>query len=98
MPAVVAPAPHPIANLEGTMDEQLKVVGKAPPGLAAPERPSSLRHRHTDDRVGFAGDVKDGPKPKPMTTGSMNGNGNVVGSPTAMNDTPATTAPSSPSM
>lgn len=92
MPAVVAPAPHPIANLDGTMADQLKVVGKVPATLAAPERPSSLRHRHTDDRVGFAEDVKDEAKPRPMASGDTNGHT------TAMNDTPATTAPSSPSM
>jgi len=96
MPAIVAPALHPVANLDGTMTDQLKVVAKAPATLAAPERPSSLRHRHTDERVGFAQDVKDEAKPRPMASGDTNGH--VVGSPTAKNDTPATTAPSSPSM
>jgi len=94
MPIVAASAPHPAANLDGTMDDQLKVIGQAPSSLAAPGRPSSIRHRHTDERVGFAEDVKDEAKPRPTASGDVL----VVGSPTAMNDTPATTAPSSPSM
>lgn len=97
-PAVARP--HiPVANLDGTMDDALKVVGKAPASLAVSERPSSLRHRHTEERVGFATGVKEGDaKPRPIPHGNGNTSAIVVGSPTAMNDTPATTAPSSPNM
>jgi len=86
-------------NIVGGM-EQLKVVPDTR-ALSVGEKPSSMRRRVTEERVNFAGDVKDSAKPRPVPHGQVQESpaGSPVGSPKqALNDTPATTAPSSPNM
>lgn len=86
-------------NIDGGM-EQLKVVPQRE-ALSVGEKPSSMRRRVTEERVNFAQDTKDGAKPRPVPHGQLQESpaGSPVGSPKqALNDTPATTAPSSPSM
>jgi len=86
-------------NIDGGM-EQLKVVPQRD-ALSVGEKPSSMRRRVTEERVNFAQDTKDGAKPRPIPHGQTQESpaGSPVGSPKqALNDTPATTAPSSPSM
>jgi hypothetical protein len=91
-----------IQQVDGAM-EVSKVIGRASSGTF--DKPSSLRRRITEERVNFASDVKEAAdvKPRPVAHhGDPQTNGElVVGSPPgpgALNDTPATTAPSSPNM
>lgn len=96
--SAVSMNPAHVNHVDGAMD-QVKIIGHVEKNkLVIPDRPSSMKHRITDERVMFAADVNYDAKPRPTPYSNGNANGSDPTSPTAMNDTPVTTAPNSPNM